>query len=207
MDLSSVCKASKLYTLINKLKKVHRINQVHTNTNYCGVAEKEQEEEEAEEEEEELIYGAGDEVRRNEFDFNQWGDYDYDSDEEAEGRADDARAAAIRQRDDEWDSFVLTSDEQARLLTVQSNILWLKTGKTPARYSNIKSVILNAKSPQYMTTLVFLIQAFVEESEIRWPQRCPVVVFSSIEPYVALRGSKSLRARLISAKAILRVIR
>lgn len=200
MDLSAVSKNNKVYQLINKLRKVRRINEAasltsdgNDNADYSDATEEEEEEEDEQEEDR----------RREEFNFDQaYKDYITAAATEEENVA---QAAALAQRDDAWDAFTLTPEEQARLLTVQSHILWLKPGKVPARYSFIKTV--SAKTtPQYLTTLVFLLHAFLQESESRWPQKCPVVVFGSAEPLTALERSKSLRARLVRSRAVMKVV-
>lgn len=199
MDLSAVSKNNKVYQLINKLRKVRRINEP-ASTAYDGndnadYSDSEEAEEEFEQEENR---------KRDQFNFDQA--YDDDVTTAATEEENDAQAAALAQRDDAWDAFTLTPEEQAHLLTVQSHILWLKPGKVPARYSFIKTVSAKTTTPQYLTTLVFLIHAFLEESESRWPQKCPVVVFGSAEPLTALEQSKSLRARLTRSRAVLKVI-
>lgn len=198
-------KNNKVYQLINKLRKVRRINEAAASSStICNgidnaadysYAEEDNNDDDDDNEEEE-------DRKRDEFDFDQAYEDDLTAAAAATEEENDAQAAALAQRDDAWDAFTLTPEEKARLLTVQSHILWLKPGKVPARYSFIKTV--SAKTtPQYLTTLVFLIHAFLEESESRWPQKCPVVVFGSAEPLTALERSKSLRARLAKSRAVI----
>lgn len=205
MDLSAVSKNNKVYQLINKLRKVRRINEAAaaSSSTICDGIDNAADYSNAEEEDDDDDDEEEENRKRDEFDFDQA----YEDDLAAAAAAaneeeNDAQAAVLAQRDDAWDAFTLTPEEKARLLTVQSHILWLKPGKVPARYSFIKTV--SAKTtPQYLTTLVFLIHAFLEESESRWPQKCPVVVFGSAEPLTALERSKSLRARLAKSRAVI----